>query len=105
MLRRAVTADGGLLVLRFGEQLGHADAESLAQLLQLVVGQGQPVVLDLGQGRDRNPAALAHFLERPAIVRAQRLEEPAQRRVVRILVNSCHANPVFDNFPIRSLWS
>ena len=69
MLRRAVTAFVRRLAL--GEQVRHADAELLAELQQLVVGQGEPVVLDFRQGRDRNPAAFAHLLERPAAVIAQ----------------------------------
>ena len=37
------------VALILGEQVRHADAESLAELLQLVITQRQPVMLDLRQ--------------------------------------------------------
>ena len=39
------------LLLALGEKIRHADVESLAELLELIVAQGQPVVLDLRQRR------------------------------------------------------
>src|SRR3546814_7472853 len=53
------------ILLFLGEQVRHANLESLAQLLELVVTQRQPVVLDLRQRRNRNARLGAHFLERP----------------------------------------
>ncbi len=73
----------GGLVLLFGEQLGHAQLQALAQLQQLVVGQGQAVVLDLGEGRQRDAGMLAHLLQRPAPACAQRAEQAANGRVRR----------------------
>ena len=62
-----------------GEQLRHPQSEPLAELLQLVVGQRQPIVLDLRQGRDRDAALRAHLLERPPLPATK----PAQQRTKR----------------------
>jgi len=66
-----------------GEQLGHADVQPLAQLLQLVVRQREAVMLDLGERRDRNAGALAHLLERPVVAGAELAQERAERRLFR----------------------
>jgi hypothetical protein len=42
------------------EQLGDVDAESFAQLIELVVGQRNAVVLHLRQRRDGEAGGLAH---------------------------------------------
>ena len=67
------------VVVRLGEQVGHAHAQALAKLVQLVIGQRQPVVLDLRQRRHRNAAALAHLLERPAFAAADTPQKGTER--------------------------
>jgi hypothetical protein len=81
-LRRAVTGRVRHDVA-FGEQLRHADVEPMAQLLEFVVGEREAVVLDLGERRDRNAGALAHFLERPVVAGPELTEQRAERRLFR----------------------
>ena len=72
------------LVLDLGEQLGHAHAEAAAQLLQAVVGQCEPVMLDLRQRRDRDAAMVAHLLERPAVARPKAAQQRAERGLIAL---------------------
>ena len=76
-LRRAVTA-GDSIAAVLGEEFRHAHPQSLAQLLELVEAQGQPVVLDLREGRERNSALRAHLFERPAFAMTQSPEQGSE---------------------------
>src|SRR3546814_6577950 len=68
------------VVAAFGEQVRHADVQALAELLELVVAERQPVVLDLRQRRYRDARLRAHLLEGPAVA--------ADRKSTRL--NSSH---------------
>ena len=57
-------------------------------------------MLDLGEGRDRNAAAVAHLLQRPAIVRPQGPHDSAERRLPRLIVRSCHRSPRLTFFQL-----
>src|SRR5882672_4739947 len=58
------------------KELCDVDAEPLAQANELVIGEREPVVLDLRQRRHRKPGAAAHLGKRPVFLSPQR----AQRR-------------------------
>src|SRR3546814_9878372 len=70
------------------------------ELLELVVAERQPVVLDLRQRRYRDARLRAHLLEGPAVAAADAAHHGAQRRGVR---SGRHQffHSMFDNFPIR----
>ena len=61
------------VVLR-AEQAGKVHLEAGADSRQLVVGQRNPVVLDLRKRRDRIAGAKADFLEGPAALNSQRFQ-------------------------------
>src|SRR3546814_8077709 len=92
------------VVAAFGEQVRHADVQALAELLELVVAERQPVVLDLRQRRYRDARLRAHLLEGPAVAAADAAHHGAQRRGVR---SGRHPffHSMFDNFPIRIIMS
>ena len=69
--------------IALGEQLGHADVEPMAELLQLVVRQREAVVLDLGERRDRDAGPLAHLLERPVVACPELTQQRPERRLFR----------------------
>src|SRR5205085_420937 len=63
---------------RFRKQCTKRDVEVAAELLYLVVGQREFVVLDLRQGRERNARSLAHFGKSPAAFRANTFDNTAK---------------------------
>ena len=53
---------GGLTrTVRFGKELGHGHVQTLAEQLKLIVSQREPIMLDFGKGRKRDPGAGAHL--------------------------------------------
>src|SRR4030095_10174542 len=88
--------------LALGEPLGHADMKLLAELEQLVIGQGESVVLNFRQRRNRDSAALAHFLERPSAMRTEVAKDATKGRLSAHLR---HPRNKIDNFPTRIIIS
>src|SRR5690606_22063036 len=87
----AARHDGGCrVVLRFREQLRHAEVEPLAHLLQLVVSEGQAIVLHLGKRRKRNAGALAHLFQGPVVTHAQAAKQASQSGLPVILLVGVH---------------
>src|SRR3546814_15530367 len=77
--------------LSLGEQVGHADVEPPAELLELVVTQRQPVVLDLRQRRHGDARFRAHFLERPVVPGTDAAHHrPERRRLVGLRSEEHH---------------
>ena len=66
-----------------GEQFRHAQFEPLAELQEFVVGQGQPIVFHLRQGRQRNAGVLAHLFQGPALACAQGAQQATDGGVMR----------------------
>ena len=72
-----------LLALRRGEQLRHADLQPHGQLLERLIGGRHLPVLDLGQGRARQPRLFRGLFQRPVARLAQLAHPHAQVQRLR----------------------